>query len=97
MDDKIDGRLHGPQPKTEPDPFGMRVLYSLLISMMLGLAQSVLSVVLIVQLVIMAVNKGAPNANLAAFGTDLGVWMAKAVRYIAADSHVKPWPWTELD
>lgn len=97
MTDKIDGRLHGPQPEAEPDSLLLRVLYSILIIMMLGLAQSVLTVVLVVQLAIMVVNKGAPNENLAAFGTDMGVWMAKAVRYIAADSQVKPWPWTELD
>lgn len=95
--DKIEGRLHGPQPDAEPDALLMRVLYSVLIVMMLGVAQSVLTVVLVVQLVIMALNKGAPNENLAAFGTDMGIWMAKAVRYIAADSEVKPWPWTELD
>ncbi|PIE10233.1 MAG: hypothetical protein CSA72_09535 [Rhodobacterales bacterium] len=97
QNEKIDGRIHGPQLETEPDNLLMRVLYSILIAMMIGLTQSVLTVITLIQIVIMALNKGTPNENLADFGTDLGVWLAKAVRYLTAASHVKPWPWTELD
>lgn len=97
-DSKIEGRLFGEQmPPEEKDSLIMRFVYSVLIMIMLGAVQTILSVIVIVQLVIMAVNKGAANTNLSAFGTDLGVWVAKAVRYLAADSDVKPWPWTEID
>ena len=51
----------------------------------------------VVQFVLMLINSGRPNENLADFGTDLGVWMAKAARYMTGASQVKPWPWTELD
>ena len=64
---------------------------------MISVAQTVLGVMTIVQFVIMLVNNKEPNERLAEFGTDLGVWIAKAARYQTAASNVKPWPWTELD
>jgi hypothetical protein len=96
--DKLSGRLHGEQNEPDrPDGMLMRVIYVILIAMMMSVSQTILGVLTLIQLVIMALNKGAPNENLANFGTDLGVWMAKAVRYMAAASEVKPWPWSELD
>ncbi|MGR3708080.1 MAG: DUF4389 domain-containing protein, partial [Alterinioella nitratireducens] len=50
----------------------------------------------VIQFIIMAVQKER-NERLAEFGTDLGIWMAKAARYQTAASTVKPWPWTDLD
>ncbi len=97
-DEKLEGRLHGEQIEPEAgEGMLMRIVYVILIAFMMSVSQTILGVVTIVQLVIMAINKGAPNENLASFGTDLGVWMAKAVRYMTADSQVKPWPWTEID
>lgn len=96
--DKISGRLHGEQDEPDrPDGMLMRLIYVILIAMMMSVSQTILGVTTILQLVIMALNKGSPNENLANFGTDLGVWMAKAVRYMTAASEVKPWPWSELD
>lgn len=97
-DAKINGRLHGEQP----DPGGadglfLRLIYMVLIALMLSLAQTVLTLVTLVQFVILLVNNRTPNARLAEFGTDLGIWIAKAARYQTAASEVKPWPWTELD
>jgi hypothetical protein len=51
----------------------------------------------VVQFILMALNKGQPNERLGDFGTDLGIWIAKAARYQTGASPVKPWPWTELD
>ena len=97
-DDKLDGRLHGEQFEPEaPDTLPMRLLYTLLIAMMVSVSQTVLGLLTLIQLIVMALNKGAPNRNLADFGTDLGVWIAKAARYMTAGSNVKPWPWSELD
>ena len=95
--DPIDGRLHGEQPDAPKDGMGMRLLYMVLLWIMLQLAQSVLMVITVVQFVIMLVSNGKPNERLADFGTDLGIWIAKAARYQTAASEVKPWPWTELD
>lgn len=97
-DPGIEGRLHGEQ--FEPDEKNnllLRLLYMLIIALMLSIAQTVLSVATIIQFIIMLVNKGAPNVRLADFGTDLGIWIAKAARFQTAASEVKPWPWTELD
>ncbi len=96
-EDKISGRIHGEQPEAEKDGLLVRLLYMVLIALMLSLAQTVLTVTTVIQYVIMVVNSGTPNERLADFGTDLGVWMAKAARFQTGASEVKPWPWTELD
>ncbi|MCG6883846.1 MAG: DUF4389 domain-containing protein [Silicimonas sp.] len=97
-EEKVEGRIHGEQhePK-EPDNMLQRLIYMVLIAVMLSLAQTVLTVVTVIQFVIMLVNNKEKNERLAEFGTDLGIWVAKAARYQTAASEVKPWPWTELD
>ena len=97
-EDKLSGRLHGEQPEPDaPEGMLMRLIYVILIGFMMSVSQTILGALTVIQLIIMALNKGTPNENLANFGTDLGVWMAKATRYMAAASQVKPWPWSELD
>jgi len=97
-DQNIHGRLNGDQPEVdEKDNMLMRLVYMILIAIMISLSQTVLTFVTVVQFVIMLVQKGTPNERLADFGTDLGIWIAKAARYQTAASEVKPWPWTELD
>ena len=76
--------LHQPQNRRHP-PVSCSV------------AQTVLGVMTVVQFIIMLVNNKQPNERLAEFGTDLGIWIAKAARYQTAASNVKPWPWTDLD
>lgn len=95
---KVEGRIHGEQfePK-EPDNMLQRLIYMILIAIMISLAQTVLGVVTVIQFVIMLVNNKEKNERLAEFGTDLGIWVAKAARYQTAASEVKPWPWSELD
>jgi len=95
---KVDGRIHGEQPDIEPDTrMPVRILNMILIWFMLSIAQTVLTALTVIQLVIMLVNNREPNARLSEFGTDLGIWIAKAARYQTAASEVKPWPWTDLD
>ena len=97
-DNKVDGRIHGEQFEPEDkDSIGSRLIFMIIIWMMIQLAQTVLGVMTVIQFVIMLVSKGEPNERLADFGTDLGIWIAKAARYQTAASNVKPWPWTELD
>lgn len=97
-DAKIEGRLHGEQfePEQEENILS-RLIYMLLIAVMISLAQTVLAAATVVQFVIMLVSNKQPNERLAEFGTDLGIWIAKAARFQTAASDVKPWPWTELD
>lgn len=75
----------------------MRLINMVIISVLMGFAQSLFWVIAVAQFVIMLVNKREPNEQLSEFGTTMGVWMAKAIRYQTAGSEVKPWPWTELD
>ena len=96
-EDKVSGRIHGEQPEAKGDPLLTRLVVMLLIWLMLSLAQTVLTLATVVQLVIMATNGRKPNERLGEFGTDLGIWMAKAARFQTGASEVKPWPWTDLD
>jgi hypothetical protein len=97
-EEKVMGRIHGEQPQPEgQDNLLVRLLYMILIAVMISAAQTVLGLCTLVQFVIMLTNNRQPNARLAEFGTDLGIWIAKAARFQTAASEVKPWPWTELD
>ena len=96
-DANMDGRLNGEQPVAEKDSLIQRLVYMILIAFMLSLASTVLTAVTVIQFIVMAVSKGQPNERLADFGTDLGIWIAKAARFQVAASEVKPWPWTDLD
>jgi hypothetical protein len=75
----------------------MRLVHLVLIAIMINIAQSVLVVMTVFQFIYMLINTNEPNRRVADFGTDLGIWIAKAARYQTAASEVKPWPWTELD
>lgn len=94
---KVEGRIHGEQPEVAKDGIGARLVYMVLIWIMLSFAQTVLTVATVVQFLIMLVGGGQANPRLADFGTDLGIWMAKAARFQTGASEVKPWPWTDLD
>jgi hypothetical protein len=97
-EDKVAGRLHGEQLEPEnTDGLLERLIYMILIAIMISVAQTVLGVMTVIQFVIMLVSNKQPNERLSEFGTDLGIWIAKAARYQTAASNVKPWPWTELD
>nr|WP_319246915.1 DUF4389 domain-containing protein [uncultured Celeribacter sp.] len=74
-----------------------RFLYSVLIWIMMSFASTVIGFLALLQAVILLTNRKKPNGRIAGFGTDVGIWFAKATRYITGDSDVKPWPWTELD
>lgn len=97
-EEKVAGRLHGEQfePEHEENILA-RLVYMLLIAVMISLAQTVLGAATVLQFVVMLINNKQPNERLADFGTDLGIWIAKAARFQTAASNVKPWPWTELD
>ncbi len=97
-DDKVMGRIQGEQIEPENDEnIFVRLIYMLLIAILISIAQTILGVVTVVQFVVMLINNKKPNERLAEFGTDLGIWIAKAARFQTAASDVKPWPWTELD
>lgn len=96
-DERIAGRLNGDQPESPRESMVLRLVHMVIIAVMLSLGQTVLTLLTVVQFVVMLINTGERNQRLADFGTDLGIWMAKAARYQSAASDVKPWPWTDLD
>lgn len=85
------------QEEPTPQLSWMRVLWVLVIALMISLAQSLLTLLAVVQIIIMAASKGRPNAELARFGGLVGDWMASAARFVAAASDEKPWPWAPID
>jgi len=79
------------------EPMWQRLLWMIIISVLMSMAQTLLWMIAIAQFIVMLVNRREPNEQLQEIGTTLGVWMAKAVQYLTAASEVKPWPWTRLD
>jgi succinate-acetate transporter protein len=75
----------------------MRGLMMVLIALMIGAAQSVLFLAALVQFVLMLVDKGQPNVQLANFGEMIGKWLAKAAQFQTAKTEDKPWPFSPLN
>jgi hypothetical protein len=75
----------------------LRGLMMVIIALMIGAAQSILFLATLVQFVLMLLDKGQPNAQLAHFGELVGKWMAKAARFQTAKTEDKPWPFSPLD
>ncbi|KPQ08514.1 MAG: protein of unknown function containing DUF4389 domain [Rhodobacteraceae bacterium HLUCCA12] len=73
-----------------------RILWIAVIVFMISVAQTILLVVAVVQVIIMLTSKGRPNEELGDFGSMVGAWVAKAARYQSAASDEKPWPWTPM-
>ena len=96
---KTDGgfALNEPRHGKAQENLVLRLLWMLVISVMLSLAQTILTFVTVIQFIIMLVSGRQPNERLADFGTTLGIWIAKAARYQTAASEMRPWPWSELD
>lgn len=95
--DKFQGRMHGPQAEAPKEGKLMRLVYMVLIWFMIQISMTILGALTLLQFVLMLLNKGEANAQLADVGESLGIWVAKAARFLVAASDVKPWPWTELD
>ena len=87
------GLMRGP----ERGALAMRLVHLILIGLMIGAAVAVLHLMTLVQFVVMLVDRGTPNAQIADFGRSLGLWIARAARFQSAESQEKPWPWRPLD
>jgi len=90
LDDETDGFEPGPRE------LWPRILWIVVMTLLISVAQSILFVVAMLQVVIMIANKGRPNEELGDFGSMVGAWVAKAARYQSAASDQKPWPWTPM-
>ena len=88
------------EPRALPEPgatpkgsIWMRGLMMLIFAILIGLAQTVLHALTVVQFVLMVFDQGnKPNAQIAEFGKTLGGWLAKAAAFQTAQSDAKPWP-----
>ena len=73
-----------------------RILWIVVITMLISVAQSLLFTIAVLQVLVMVTNRGRPNEELGDFGAMVGAWVAKAARYQSAASEQKPWPWTPM-
>ncbi len=89
-----------PEATRDDDPMPRevwpRILWILVIAAMISVAQTILFVIAVLQIIIMLTSKGRPNEELADFGCMVGAWVAKAARFQSAASDIKPWPWTPM-
>jgi len=90
LDDENEGFEPGPRE------LWPRILWIVVITMLISVAQSILFGVAALQVIIMITNKGRPNEELGDFGSMVGAWVAKAARYQSAASDEKPWPWRPM-
>ena len=70
----------------------MRGLVMLVIAFCLGIGQSLLFALALVQFVWMAI-KGERNMFIADFGRSLGLWQAECAWFLSGDSEDRPFPW----
>lgn len=89
-------------PRTLPEPgatprgsIWMRGLMMLIVAILIGFAQTVLHLLTVLQFVLMLIEKGKPNAQIASFGKTMGAWLAKAAAFQTAQSEEKPWPFSQ--
>jgi hypothetical protein len=82
----------------EPGPREVwpRILWIVVMTALISVAQSILFAVAVLQMVFLIAQKGRPNEELGDFGAMVGAWIAKAARYQSAASDQKPWPWTPM-
>lgn len=92
--------MHNPDDETGPDPgereIWPRILWIIVMTMLISVAQSILLAVAVLQMVFLIAQKGRPNEELGDFGAMVGAWIAKAARYQSAASDEKPWPWRPM-
>ena len=78
----MDRNNHEPDDAPEgdearPSEIWPRVLWIFVIVFMISVAQTILLVVAVLQVIIMVTSKGRPNEELADFGCMVGAWVAK--------------------
>lgn len=86
-------------PRLQPDPgtapggsVWRRGLMMLIFAILIGLAQTILQALTLLQFLLMLLDKGRPNARIAEFGQSLGGWLAKAAAFQTARTETRPWP-----
>ena len=82
---------------TRAESVWVRILWLVIIAVLMSMAQTVVTLLAILQLILTATNKSQPNVEIANFGNRLGLWLAKATRYLTGRDQAKPWPWSALD
>jgi hypothetical protein len=75
----------------------MRLVWMIVVSITISFAQTILTVVPMIQFFCHVTTNRQPNERLVDFGTTLSIWFAKEARHQTAVSEVRPWPWSDLD
>lgn len=81
-----------PAQQDSRKPVWIRGLYMLFFIVAIGLAQTLINLMAVVQFMSMLLLRET-NAVLASFGNSLGAWMAQTAQFQSGASEDKPFPW----
>lgn len=91
MNNASDPHSAAPLP-TQRESIGTRVLLTIIFVFLFALAETVIWVLALVQLVWIMLYK-EPNAAIRDFGLSLSDWVSEVVRYQTAVTDDRPFPW----
>lgn len=86
--------MAGPRGTIERESILLRVIWMLLYLLVWQVAQIVLGVLVVVQLVYRLVY-GAPNGSMMSFGDSLSQFLAQIGRFGTFHTEQKPWPFAD--
>lgn len=96
QDDDEPIELTEPEAEQEESRFSkdiwMRGLWMIVLALLFALAETVLSVVAVIQFLWMLFTK-EKNELLSEFGKDLGLWLSDVARFQSGATEEKPFPW----
>ena len=78
----------------DKESFWMRLFSAIVLLVLFALAEAVLWVLTILQLIWVPIN-GQKNAAIAEFGARLADWAGAAIAYLTGAEEARPFPWND--
>jgi len=95
MQDDTSAMDHTPS-EDAPESIWLRGLWSLILIILFGIAETLLFFVAVIQFLWMLFSRKR-NQFLVDFGASLAKWLAKTARFQSAASEEKPFPWSRWE
>ena len=76
-------------------PIWLRLVFMLIVAGLMSIAQSLVFLLALIQVVILLVDNRQPNPRIAEAGEILGRWIAQAAHYLTFAQAERPWPFAE--
>lgn len=94
MNTAVDETAPTPTPDQSRRPIWERGLYMLFFIVAIGLAQTLINFIAVVQFLSLLITREANNF-LSEFGKSLGSWLEQTAQFQSGSSDEKPFPWAE--